>query len=166
MKLTNWVALALLVGATGAMSPVTAQAKHKTSLATFPRALRGTWYQDVGKVGGYHYYNGVRFTKHKFYFLANMTKNFVGSPLHARKLPVKETKKHMDWVYATKKKGLIRVEPWTNQITLPLAGYYRHATIKRKGKKVKVVQEVSANGKRVNYQYYATKKLARQFKTR
>ncbi|AYM01541.1 hypothetical protein [Levilactobacillus yiduensis] len=166
MKLTKWVTLVLLVGATGTVSPVTAQAKRRTSLTTFPRALRGTWYQDVGKVDGYHYYNGVRFTTHKFYFLANMTKNFVGSPLHARRLPVKQKMQHLDWVYATQKKGVIRVEPWSNRITLPLAGYYRRTTIKRNGRRVKVVQNVSANGKQVNSQYYATKKLARQFKVR
>jgi len=169
MKLTNLVTATLLtltLGVAGvALSPATtSHAKAKTTLKTFPKRLRGTWYADAGKIDGYHYYNGVRFTAKQFYFQANVTKNFVGFPLHAHKLPFTGTKKgHLGWAYATKHHGLVKVAPWNRNVTLPLAGYYRKTTTKIKGHKVTVVQQVSANKKEVYYQYYATKKLARQF---
>lgn len=158
MLMVGLLALPLGTVALGS-APVTAHAKAKTTLKTFPKSIRGTWYT-------YQY--------HKMYRYKITSKKIVGTGftnrLHSRKLsyavkfPAKI--KHPTWVVAQntsafKHEHWINVKGWYQS-----AGdgtYYRRMTRKIGGHKYATLQLASGADAWTDGNAYHSKKNAKKY---
>jgi len=170
MRLNKWLMItvaATAIGTTGTetIMPLPIMAKTKTTLTSFPKSIRGTWYQRaVGKN-----YHAVRFTAKKFSWRANVATR-LGSAvkIHAHKMPFSgsKTSQHT-WIYAVKKRGFTKVGYWNSTVTLELGGYYKLASRRYHGKKVKMLKRTTnLKGQRQYDYFYPNKKMANYFKTK
>ncbi|RRK10287.1 hypothetical protein D1831_08185 [Lactiplantibacillus garii] len=167
MKLTKLVALVLVTTSVGSgavlSNPMIGQAKRrpKTTIKTFPKAIRGKWYARYYKMAGKPYYHEIKFTPKTASWKLNVGTNLVKQPLHAHKLPFhgSKTSQHQ-WVYAINAHDGTNVQNWNSTITLPMAGYWRTRTKKYKGHKIKTLQRFNPKTKKASDVYYPSKKIA------
>ncbi|MFC6180254.1 hypothetical protein [Lactiplantibacillus daowaiensis] len=170
MKVTKLVGAVIVVTTVGTVGltitpATTMQAQAKTTLATFPKSIRGTWYNRT-QYGKKHHYHAVRFTKKGFAWQANVATKLGGlAPLHAHKAPFSgsKTSKHL-WLYAVKKQGFTKVGWWNNTVTLELGGYYKVISKRYKGKSIRVLEcAIDLTKPRYYVYYYPNKKIATHF---
>lgn len=168
MKFTKLISLVMVATTISVglplSQPMTVQAKRrpKTTLTTFPKALRGTWYERQGRQAGKPYYHMIQFTKKRAGFKLDVSTNLVKVNLHAHRYPFhgSRTTRHQ-WIYATKAHGGTNVQYWNSTVTLPMAGYWRTRTKKDHGHKIKTLEQFNPKtGKKMGWSYYSSKKIA------
>lgn len=173
MKLTKVLSIIVAgttLGVAGGMvsSGVNVQAKTKKSIKTFPKSFRGTYYRYAGKVDGVQNYNIARIRSKTFGSKADVGTRIVPFHLRSVKLPLKRSDKtnykkyHATDIYATKKGSILHTKEIVN-VTFPMAGYYKMGKKKLAGHRVKVLKNVSKNGKHTNEYFFTSKKLAKKY---
>ncbi|AYM03657.1 hypothetical protein [Levilactobacillus yiduensis] len=174
MKIFSAIMVATTMGAavTVATPGMTADAKAKKSLKTFPKSLRRTWYHYEKNAKGKLVYSKLKFTAKK----VNVSWNgWDTSKVRKDKYilhqydPAKKLQQGKDnWYFAYKSGGKTRIGGWDTDY-LPNMSYkraleqYKVVTTKVKGKKVKVLHDTILPSRPVDTKYYYTsKKLAKQ----
>ncbi|AKP64121.1 hypothetical protein FC99_GL000743 [Levilactobacillus koreensis JCM 16448] len=170
MKLSKLIGSLLVAGAMGAVAIVTTpttsaqaatkvQSAKKTLLKSYPKNMRRTWY---------------RYEKGHYARTKITAKKNTGDVLHYfnpnKKWPT-ITKTNQDWAFAFKMgNGVVGSSPWwmldswktVNDMGAVLN--QKVTTKTYKGKKVKVLKELNANSRPVNWRYsYSSKKMAKHF---
>jgi len=159
--------LALGLGLVGALvtGPVTASAASKSTMKTFPKAYRHTWYHysrghydtvtfGAKRVGGLSYFNGVA-TKYVAY-------------LHAHKLTTTKLKQHPSWSTAVnvtaRQATWVNVRGW-NQI-MGAGDFYKVMSKSVSGQQHQVLSQAGGAGVWTDAHYYRSKVVAKQLGNR
>ncbi|MGX6428238.1 hypothetical protein [Levilactobacillus yonginensis] len=168
LKIVSAVMVATTMGAAVVVATpgVTADAKSKKSLKTFPKSLRRTWYHYEKNDKGKFRYSKVTFSAKKWTNIWNGDSYTVPSTakgvLHQYD-PAKKLQKGKDsWMFAYKAGKSTKVGFWntTKKAMTPkytLTGY-KVVTAKVNGKKVKVLHAENLHSLPVNTPYYYTSK--------
>ena len=162
------------IGATAlAVTPAVAQAKSKTSLATYPSSIRGTWYH-YEEHDGYYYktmtFGAKKLTMKNYFDAFGKQHAKWTSTLHAVKKPndfrYGDSKKKMHWAAAVARKGgYTQVIPYGYFATSG-EGSYKMIHKTYKGKSVKVLYSKNMSrpiGLVPTDHYYQTKAQAKHF---
>lgn len=172
MKIFSAIMVATTMGAavTVATPGMTADAKAKKSLKTFPKSLRRTWYHYEKNAKGKLVYSKLKFTSKKFTNVWNtdpgMTKaETVKFTLHQFDPAKKLQKGKKNWAIAYKYGKATLWGLWgysKSEMSYKNAlGKYKVVTSKVKGKKVKVLKHTNyVSPSRTVNNYYTNKNLA------
>ncbi|MFC6290580.1 hypothetical protein [Levilactobacillus angrenensis] len=174
MKIFSAVMVATTLGAavTVVTPSVTADAKAKKSLKTFPKSLRRTWYHYEKNGKGKLVYSKLKISAKKIVSNWNgydTSKVFTTkSNLHQYN-PAKKLQKGKDnWIFAYKSGAKTRLDSWNPEFPKDMTykrsrEQYKVVTAKVNGKKVKVLHDTILPSLPQNTMYYYTsKKLAKQ----
>ncbi|MFC6289009.1 hypothetical protein [Levilactobacillus angrenensis] len=167
------VATTIGIGGTTLSAPTTAQAKAKSSLTTFPKNMRGTWYHYEENNG--YYYKSMKFTTKKLVlrnyfgysgggFTAKRTLKYVKakSPTSLEET-YNFTSKRRNRVSAfAAKSGYTKLVSGGLMVT-DGNGTYKVIHKNYKGKSVKVLYKKADNMGKITDHFYQTKAQAKHF---
>lgn len=166
------VATTIGIGGTTLNAPTTAQAKAKSSLATFPKNMRGTWYHYEENNG--YYYKSMKFTTKKLVlrnyfdyadiFTTKRTLKYIkAKSLSSYISTTGFTRKTRSCVTAfAAKNGYTELVPG-GLLVADGSGTYKVIHKNYKGKSVKVLYKKADDRGKVTDHFYQTKAQAKHF---
>lgn len=165
MKLVSVLLVMVAIGVVGGtLTTTTAQAKAKRTDRTLPKAIRGTWWH----YNGHGRYDKLAITakKIKSRSYVDGTWHSYTTMVHSRKLSTDsdKIKLHQHWIVILEHyRGWTNVRGW-NQFSGD-GTYYKLSHRQYHGKRIRVLKLAGGAGIDTYSHQYATKKLAKHFKS-